>query len=189
VEQAPGVTPPLTDGDAVVEALAAERLYNARRLAGLRLLGVSGFLVLTVVAGSMVDPAWWRSVRMLAGYWLIALALLFLARRRGAPLRIAGLEVALVDMPMTFVLQLGMLTGDPADRGIAGFSVGLFLALMTIAALGLDGRAIAAAAVVGIVLEIVLQTAAGVALGGRGATVVLLALGAATCVHLIRRVT
>ena len=177
-----------TDGEAFAHALAAERLYNARRLAWLRLIGVAGFFALTVVAGWTMDPAWWRSVRLFAAYLVIALGLLWLSRRDVAPLRIAGLEVALVDVPMVFLLQFGMLSGGPADRGIAGFSVGLFLSLVAIAGLGLDGRAIVATAVVGIVLEVVLQTVAGVTMGGRSATVILLALGAATCAHLGRRV-
>lgn len=182
------MTHPTPDGDAFAHALAAERRTNAHRLAWLRLLGVAGFFALTVVAGWMIDPAWWRSVRLFAAYLVIAVGLLFLTRRRGAPLRIAGLEVALVDMPMTFFLQFGMLTGGVADRGVAGFSVGLFLSLVVIAGLGLDRRAIVASALVGIVLEVVLQTAAGVTMGGQGATVILMGLGAATCAYLGRRV-
>lgn len=182
------MTHPTPDGDAFAHALAAERRFNAERLAWLRLIGVAGFFAQSMLAGWMVDPAWWANVRMFAAYLVIAIGLLFVSRRRGAPFRIAGLEVALVDMPMTFLLQFGMLTGGVADRGIAGFSVGLFLSLVMIAGLGLDGRAIAASAAVGIVLEVVLQTAAGVTMGGRGATVILLALGAATCAHLGRRV-
>jgi hypothetical protein len=182
------VTHPIPDGDAFAHALAAERRFNAERLAWLRLIGVAGFFAQTMLAGWIVDPAWWSNVRMFAAYLVIAIGLLVLSRLRGAPFRIAGLEVALVDMPMTFLLQFGMLTGGVADRGIAGFSVGLFLSLVMIAGLGLDGRAIAASAVVGIVLEVVLQTAAGVTMGGRGATVILMALGAATCAHLGRRV-
>jgi adenylate cyclase len=182
------VTLPATDDDIFIRALAAERLHNARRLAALRLVGVTGFFVLTVASGWMLDPTWSRSVRLFAVYWVIALALVLLSRHRGAPLRIAGLEVALVDVPMVFLLQLGMLTGSPADRGVAGFSAGLFLALVAIAGLGLDARAIVATAAVGIILEVILQTAAGVTAGGRGATIILLTLGAATCAHLARRV-
>lgn len=183
------MTHPTPDGDAFAHALAAERRTNAHRLAWLRLLGVAGFFTLTVVAGWTIDPAWWRSVRLFAAYLVIAVGLVILTRRRGAPLRIAGLEVALVDMPMTFFLQFGMLTGGVADRGVAGFSVGLFLSLVMIAGLGLDRRAIVASALVGIVLEVVLQTAAGVTMGGQGATVILMALGAATCAYLGGRVT
>ena len=182
------VPPTITDDDACARALASERRHNAHRLAWFRLLGVSGFFVLTVVAGWMIDPTWTRSVGLFAAYWLIALGLLWLSAGRGAPLRIAGLEVALVDVPMVFLLQYGMLSGGVADRGIAGFSAGLFLNLVAIAGLGLDARAIAATAVIGGVFEVILQTKAGVTPGGRAATVILLGLGALTCAHLGRRV-
>ena len=177
-----------TADDAFTLALASERLHNARRLAWFRLLGVSGFFVLTVVAGWMIDPTWSRSVRLFAVYLVIALGLVWLSHRRVTPPRIAGLEVALVDAPMVFLLQFGMLSGGVADRGIAGFSAGLFLTLVIIAGLGLDPRAIAATAVVGAGFEVVLQTVAGVTMGGRTATVLMLGLGALTCAHLGRRV-
>jgi adenylate cyclase len=180
--------PAPADDDAFARALAAERLHNARRLAWLRLSGISGFFVLTVVAGHMLDPTWSRSIELFAVYWLIALGLLVLSHRRGAPLRIAGLEVAVVDVPMVFLLQYGMLSGGIADRGIAGFSAGLFLNLVIIAALGLDPRAIAATAAVGDVFEVVLQAVTGVTAGGRAAAIILLGLGAVTCAYLGRRV-
>ena len=177
-----------TDDDPFARALAAERLHNARRLAWFRLLGVSGFFVLTVVAGWMIDPTWLRSVRLFAVYWLIALGLVWVSHRRTTPPRTAGLEVALVDVPMVFLLQFGLLTGGIADRGIAGFSAGLFLTLVIIAGLGLDPRAIAATAAAGAGFEVVLQTVAGVTMGGRTATVLMLGLGALTCAYLGRRV-
>ena len=184
---------PLPAGDAFASALAAERLRNARRLAWLRFLGVSGFYALTLVAGRMMDPTWQRTVHLFALYWAVAAALLVLSYRLRAPLRVAGLEVAglevaLVDVPMTFWLQYAMLSGGPADRGIAGFSAGLFVALIAIAGLGLDARAIAATALTGIVLETILQTVAGVTPSGRMATVILLGLASFTCIYLSRRV-
>ena len=179
---------PAAEDDAVRDALDAERLHNARRLAWLRFAGVSGFLALAVTVGRMMDPVWYRSQPLLFGYWLIAAALLWLGRRRGAPFRIAGLEVAAVDVPMTFIVQFAMLNSGVADRGIAGFTVGIYVMLVAITALGLDPRAIWATAVVGAVLETILQTITGVTMGGRAATVILLTLAALTCAYLSRRV-
>ncbi len=175
--------------DAFGRALTAERLQNARRLAWIRFLGVAGFCALTLVAGRLMDEAWYRTLDLFAAYLIIAVALLLWSRRDATPLRIAGLEVAVVDVPMVFVLQYAMFTGVPADRGIAGFSVGIFAVLIAIAGLGLDARAIVATAVTGIVCETILQTVAGVTPTGRLATVILLALAAFTCAHLGRRVT
>lgn len=140
------MAPPPDEDDAFAGALAAERLHNGRRLAWLRLLGISGFFVLTVVAGRVLDPTWSRSIALFAVHWLIAVGLFWLSYRRGALFRIAGLEVALVDVPTVFLLQCGMLNGVIADRGIAGFSAGDFLNLMAIAGLGLDPRATVATA-------------------------------------------
>ena len=175
------------DDDAFGDALAAERLHNARRLAWFRLLGISGFYALALVDGRMLQTTS-GGIALFAAYWLIALGLLVLSHRRAALFRIAGLEVVLVDVPMVFLLQYGMLTGGSADRGIAGFSVGLFLNLVIVAALGLDPRAIAATAIVGAVLEVVLQTVTGITVGGRVASLILLGLGAFTCAYLGRRV-
>ena len=176
------------EDDAFRDALHAERMHNARRLAWLRFGGVSGFLALSVTVGHMMDPVWCRSQPLLAAYWLIAAGLLWLSHRRGAPFRIAGLEVAAVDVPMTFIVQFAMLNAGVADRGVAGFTVGIYVMLVAIAALGLDPRAIWATATVGAVLETILQTIAGVTMGGRAATVILLTLAALTCAYLSRRV-
>ena len=179
---------PTPDDDAFARALAGERRHNARRLAWLRLLGISGFFVLAVVDGRMLGKTWPGGIGLFVVYLLIALGLLVVSHRRGAPFRIAGLEVALVDVPMTFLLQYGMLTGGDGDRGIAGFTVGLFLNFVIIAALGLDARAIAVTAAVGVVLEVVLQTMTGITVGGRVASVILLSLGALACAYFGRRV-
>ena len=84
------MAPPPAEDDAFARALAAERLHNGRRLAWLRLLGISGFFVLTVVAGRMLDPTWSRSIALFAVYWLIAVGLLGLSYRHGAPFPACG---------------------------------------------------------------------------------------------------
>jgi hypothetical protein len=90
LKQAPGMTlPVIAEDEAFARALAAERLHNARRLAWFRLLGVSGFFVLTVVAGWMVDPTWSRSIGLFAVYWLVALGLLWLSRRHGVSILVS----------------------------------------------------------------------------------------------------
>lgn len=184
------MTPPAStaDDDALAAALAAERLESARRLAWIRLLGVSGFFALVVFAAVTVGGAWRRGVSLFAGYWLMALGLAWLSRRRGAPFSIAGLEVALVDVPMVFLLQWGMRDGSATDRGIAGFTAGLFLSLVVVAAIGLDRRAIVATAVVAMVLEVALQGRTGVGAEAQVAAVLLLGFGGLACAFLAQRV-
>jgi adenylate cyclase len=187
--QAPRMTAaPAPDDDVFAHALAAERLHSARQLACFRVLGVSGFFLLALVDGRMLGVTWPLGMGLFVAYWIVAVGLLVQSRRRGAPFRIAGLEVAVVDVPMVFLLQYGMLTGGEADRGIAGFTVGLFMNFVIIAALGLDPRAIAATAIVAAVLEVVLQTVTGITIGARAASVILLGLGALACAYFGRRV-
>src|SRR5215472_15256946 len=161
--------------DAFARALADERLQNGRRLCWLRFIGVSGFLVLTAVLGAVGDPRWHADLGLLAVYWAIAAALL-IWQSRSARHRLNGFDIALVDMPLAFLIQWSLFVGGPNDRGTAGFSIGLYVLLVATSALALDVRSIALAAAVGAGLEMALQAAAGVSVGARIATGIVLAL-------------
>jgi adenylate cyclase len=173
--------------DAFARALAAERLENGRRICWLRFVGVVGFLTLSIVLGLTADPGWLGNLWLFAAYAMVAAALLWRSRDPRAQLRFAGYDIALVDMPLAFLLQRALFIGGAADRGTAGFSVGFYVLLVITSALALDVRAIVLAAAVGAGLEVALQTAAGVTVGARIATVILLALTALTCAYASRR--
>src|SRR5215470_13022901 len=102
---------------------------NGRRLCWLRLIGVSGFLVLTAVLGAVGDPRWHADLGLLAVYWAIAVALL-IWQSRAARHRLNGFDIALVDMPLAFLIQWSLFVGGPNDRGTAGFSIGLYVLLV-----------------------------------------------------------
>jgi adenylate cyclase len=172
--------------DAFARALAEERLQNGHRLCWLRFIGVSGFFALTVALGLLADPSWRGNVGLFAAYWLLAAVLLWRARA-GAPLSLTGLDIALVDMPLAYLLQRALFIGNPSDRGTAGFSIGFFIILVAISALALDVRAIVLAAAMGAGLEVALQTSADISVGARIATVILLGLTALTCSYASRR--
>jgi adenylate cyclase len=174
--------------DAFAHALSEERLHNGRRLSWLRFIGVSGFFVLTVVLGAVADPSWYGNLSLFALYWAIAAVLLWYARRPRARLRFTGFDIALVDMPLAFLLMRALFIGGPDDRGTAGFSIGFYVLLVVISALALDVRAIVLAAVMGAALEVALQTIAGITLGARIATVIVLGLTALTCAYATHRV-
>jgi adenylate cyclase len=173
--------------DAFARALAEERRQNGLRLGWLRFIGVSGFFVLTLVLGALADPGWYGNLGLFAAYWLIAAALLWYARRPAAPLRFAGFDIALVDMPLAFLLMRALFIGGPGDRGTAGFGIGFYVLLVATSALALDVRAIVVAAAIGAGLEVALQTIAGISAGARVATVILLGLTALTCAYATRR--
>jgi adenylate cyclase len=172
--------------DAFADALATERLQNGRRLCWLRLAGVSGFFALTVALG-LSDATWRGNLGLFAVYWVIAVGLLWRSLQAGVPLRLVGLDIALVDMPLAFLLQRALFIGSPDDRGTAGFSIGFYILLVATSALALDVRAIVLAAAMGAGLEVALQTTAGISVGARIATVVLLGLTALTCAYASRR--
>src|SRR4029453_9189628 len=141
-----GMTPAeataLDPTDAFARALAEERLHNGRRICWLRFIGVSGFLLLTVVLGTVADPGWYGNLWLFGAYWLIAAALLWHSRRAAARLQFVGFDIALVDIPLAFLLLGAVFGGGPPDRGTAGFSIGFYILLVTISALALDVRAI-----------------------------------------------
>jgi adenylate cyclase len=174
--------------DAFARALAAERAQNGRRLCWLRFVGVSGFLTLTAVLGVVADPRWHADLGLLAAYWGIAALLLFWqSRPAGVQHRLNGFDIALVDMPLAFLIQRALFVGGPNDRGTAGFGIGLYVLLVATSALALDVRAIVLAAAMGAGLEVALQATAGVSVGGCIATVIVLALTALTCSYASRR--
>jgi adenylate cyclase len=172
--------------DAFARALAEERLHNGRRLCWLRFIGVAGFFILTVALAALSDPSWRGNVALFAAYLVLAAVLLWRSYA-GAPLSFYGLDIALVDMPLAYLLQRALFIGNPSDRGTAGFSIGFFIILVAISALALDVRAIALAAAVGAGLEVALQTSADITVGARIATVILLGLTALTCSYASRR--
>jgi adenylate cyclase len=177
--------------DAFARALADERLHNGRRLCWLRLAGVSGFLVLTAVLGevhdpTLGDPRWLADLGLLAVYWVIAAALL-VWQLRDTSHRLNGFDTVLVDMPLAFFIQRALYVGGPNDRGTAGFSIGLYVLLVATSALALDVRAIVLGAAVGAGFEVALQAAAGVSVGARIATVIVMGLTALACSYASRR--
>src|SRR2546422_10470028 len=97
----PGTVAPATD--AVEQALAAERLRNTRLINTFRLQGVS------VVFGLILLLHWTRRwivppPPLLLAYWAAALGVWWAGRRSARIAQIGGLSIALIDMPMVFLL-------------------------------------------------------------------------------------
>jgi adenylate cyclase len=187
----PAETAAADPSDAFARALADERLQNGRRLCWLRFAGVSGFLVMSAVLGevrdpTLGDPGWRADLGLLAVYWVIA-ALLLVWQLRDSSHRLNGFDIALVDMPLAFFIQRALYVGGPNDRGTAGFSIGLYVLLVAVSALALDVRAIVLGAAVGAGFEVALQAAAGVSVGARIASIIVLGLTALACSYWSRR--
>ncbi|PYN41729.1 MAG: hypothetical protein DMD95_18640 [Candidatus Rokuibacteriota bacterium] len=114
-------------------------------------------------------------------YWTIAVAAFWASRRFERVARASSLTIALLDMPMVFFLQWATFETSPSASGIAGFTVGVYVLLVILAALSLENWSILFTAAVGAVLEILLQHLAGVSVGAMASTAILLGLTGVAC--------
>jgi signal transduction histidine kinase len=168
--------------------LGLERIQSARRVNAIRLWGVSAFFTLFLILGGWLRlPAWLGNLDLFAFYWSVALGV-FAASRRFEPLaRFATLAVALLDMPMVYLVQRATLETSPSASGVAGFTIGVYVLLVILAALSLETWFILFAAAVASAFEVLLQYEAGVGEGGMISTPIVLGLTAGACTYARQR--
>jgi adenylate cyclase len=173
----------------VGRVLAKERLNSVRRLSLIRLAGVSVLLAFGLAMRAFTGTAVWASYApVLAVYSAAAILLYALARFAPGLSRAVGLATAVVDVPLVFWLQYGVLPVAPAPQGVAGFAFGMFLILVLLSALTLDAWVVLAVSATSAVLQVVLMGAAGVGKDARAVAVILFAAAAAMASYLTRRV-
>src|SRR5262245_30222470 len=172
---------PVAPDAALHRELTQERIQSARRINLVRFWGVSAFFALFVLLGGVLQlPAWTGNLHVFALYWSITVVVFAATRiERIAPY--TTLAVALVDMPMVFFLQWATFPTSPSTSGVAGFTVGVYVLLVILAALSLENWFIWFTAASGAVFEILLQYLADVSVGAMASTVILLGLAAASC--------
>jgi signal transduction histidine kinase/ActR/RegA family two-component response regulator len=162
--------------------LTRERVQSARRINLVRLWGVSGFFALFLVLGGVLRlPAWTGNLGIFTVYWAITVLVFWASHRFDLIARSARFTIALLDMPMVFFLQWATFATSPSASGIAGFTVGVYVLLVILAALSLERWSIVFTAAVGAGLEVLLQHLAGVSEGGMASTVILMGLTAVAC--------
>lgn len=182
-------TPSVLDA-AVARALARERLTNARRMNLIRFVGVSFFFALFLLLGVVLGLRTWQgNLRYFAPYWTVT-ALLFLAGRRfDRAARFATWAIALVDMPMVFLLQYATFPATPNPAAVAGYTMGVYVLLLLIEALSLDPTRIYYSAIVGACYEGLLQRLAGVEIGAIASSFIIMGIAAFSCATGSRRIT
>src|SRR5262245_30893946 len=164
--------------------LSDERIRSVRKINLVRLFGVSAFFLLFFVLGAVMrNPAWMGNLEIFAVYWVITGAVFWVGRRFERLAPATGVTIALVDMPVVFLLQWLTFPTSPSASGVAGFTVGVYVLLVILAALFLERWYILFTAVVAAALEILLQHLADVGPGAMISTVILLALTAAACTY------
>lgn len=165
----------------VSAALVAERTRTTRLLNRLRFAGVSAFFSLFVVLGGLLHfEAWAAPLPVFTLYWFVS-GLIYVAGRHSA--RVAThlpWAIAFVDIPVIFFLQLAQFPTSNAG-GVAGFTLGIYVMLVVLAALALGRKRIFLTAVVGAFFEVLLQAFADVSAGAMAATVIVMAMIAQAC--------
>jgi len=135
---------------------------------------------------------WAPTALVFAIYTALALAL-WAALRRGAgspprPAGRAGWAVALVDVPAVFASQWFSIAVSPSPGGVAGFTLGILVALVLLSALSLSPRQVGVVAALSAVAEILLQWHAGIRPGAWVASVVVVGCACVAAVYLVNRV-
>jgi C4-dicarboxylate-specific signal transduction histidine kinase/CheY-like chemotaxis protein len=167
--------------DSLQREFARERLKNARRANAIRFWGVSAFFLLFVVLGGLLRlPAWSGNLGLFTLYWLATTVIFLVSRRSERIVLASGMAVALFDAPIVFFLQWATFpTSNPS--GVAGFTVGVYVLLVMLAAFSLRSWYVIFTAGVVTAYEILLQHFAGVSIGAMASTVILIGLAAAVC--------
>jgi diguanylate cyclase (GGDEF)-like protein len=158
-----------------------EQTRQLDRVNQLRFMGATAFFGLFVMLGVVLRLAAWKAnLSLFFAYWIFSGAILWAARRSALIRRNAGLAVALLDMPVVFFLQLSTFPTSDAN-GVAGFTIGIYVFLLLLAALTLEPWALGLTTVSGIFFEGMLQHLAKVDPGAIVASAILLTLSALAC--------
>ena len=173
----------------VQRGLSMQRVRTARALSTVRLAGVGAALALVLVLTHGARQADWGVMGPILGaYFTCALGLHLAVRATERAAAWAGLGVAAVDVPMVLWAQWVSLPVSPSPGGVAGFTLGVFVLLVLLAALSLSARQIAVVATVAAVAEALLQHRAGIRGGAWAASAVVLGCAAGAATHLTGRI-
>lgn len=176
------------NAEAISAALDVERETTSRFINPIRLAVVGLFWSLLAVLGWGVGEVEWRAgFGLFSAYLVLATVLYFAGRRFKKAARRFAWGLALVDVPIVYLLQRSTFDSSTSPGAVAGFTIGIFALMVALAALSIDVQQIAAVAVSASVFGVVLQSQAGISVGGRVAAVVVLAFTALGGFVLYRR--
>src|SRR5262245_18409482 len=148
--------------DDATRALDAERLRTSRLLARIRFIGISVAFAFNALLPVLFPGAvqYQTSLRVFVPYWVLAAGLYLAGMRSERMARIVGLDVAFLDMPAAFALQLSAAAhhGDPVS---AVLGITYFVVLTLGASFALEPARIVLAAAVGAALEVTLLLVTG----------------------------
>ena len=169
----------------VREAVRAERQRNGRRAALIRLFALSIFVALDLICGVLLGmPLWQGHLALFSCYWGMALVTVVVVQRNPASGELPGITIALIDLPMVFLLVRGFVTNLPSrPDGPATFALTLYVFLVIVAGLSIDSRQIALVAAVGAVFAAYLQYLVGAPVEVMVMCVAVMLVTALTCAY------
>lgn len=171
------------------KAISEEKRLNARRLGSFRLVWASAFLILHVIAGVALDrPSWKLNLIPMALYWGIAL-IYWMGRRSNGVARRGSLMIPFVDVPVVFAMQWMAIAAGSDPRGVAGFTVAVFMCFVMLSALSLRKRQVWLTAGIGSALLAGIQWVAEETFAGLASGILLLLAAAAICQYSLGRWT
>lgn len=166
------------DRKALRRALTDLQARGSTRMAQVRFAGAASFFALAAFLGYVQDRVDWSAyVPLLAAYTLLA-ALLLAAQRSGASPLVNAFAIPFVDVPAIAALQLKSLPLSPFPAGVAGWSLGLFVMFIVLAAVTFRRRVIYTTTATGWLAEGILQRTAQVGWGAVVSSGVVLVLTA-----------
>ncbi|MCY1034497.1 adenylate/guanylate cyclase domain-containing protein [Corallococcus sp. BB11-1] len=175
--------------ESVRRALAVERQSNGRHLAWVRLGAVSILFGMAVYLGRGRDLHDWDVYLGPFALYLVCTSVVAVAVTASSRVaRWASLSVAFVDVPAVYWLQHLALPVSPSPGGVAGFTLGIFAALVLLSALSLRRSVTLLVTVIAIVAEVALQRQASIGGGAQVAGAVMLAMTAAGAARLLQRI-
>jgi adenylate cyclase len=176
--------------DILSKVLGDEQRASAQRIALIRSCTVALLFGVSAYFGLVRGLQDWRpNLEIFALYLAAALGLASAAIRLPHTAWVTGLGLAAIDVPMVYWLQRMSLETSPASAGgIAGFTLGVYCVLATLAALTLKPWLLTVVAAVSAALEVLLMRAAHVSFGAQVTGVIVLGSAAAASAYLTGRV-
>lgn len=165
--------------------LRAERGRTVARLNLIRLVAISAFFGLQIVAGSILKlPNWEMDPTLFGIYWLLSVGLYAAHRWVGRGFR--GM-LAVVDAPMTYLLIIQSL--DVGSReATASFSVSAFSFLIVLSTLGLSRALIVLQTAVGLGLTVLTLDAGGMGFSSMVPGLLIEVLVCVAAIYLLSRI-
>ncbi|PWU25554.1 MAG: hypothetical protein C5B48_00740 [Candidatus Rokuibacteriota bacterium] len=162
--------------------LVHERLRSLHTINLVRFSGVTAFFALFLLLGGLLHlPAWTGNLGLFSIYWSVTAAVFWVSRRFTRVAHVTSLAIGLVDIPMVFLLQWATFPTSPSVSGVAGFTVGVYVLLVILAALSLERWYVFFTAAAGIAFEVLLQYLADVSVGAMVSTVILIGVTTVAC--------